>query len=449
MTPLPHVFPVQVRMLSDWIVGTGEGRVGDVDATVRRDFDGLPFVPAKTLTGIWRDACEQVAAWLGGQGNGQGSPWQAWVDWIFGSQPDVIGDAAARAGRAPQPAAMALSPARLPAPVRAACRNRPALQAAAVLFRPGVAVDDVSGVARDDMLRREERARPGVLEARVSFTIPGADLPRAAELLLRAGAAAVDGLGGKRNRGAGRCWLLLPGVTSKPGQAPVPSSPRPADGRLAELAGDTALLDDPGPPPAHHRPTAWLTLPAAPQVITQNDSGGLLATAGERSLHRVTFEVVTPLVAQHRVLGNVVLSRESVPGSMLFPEILARLDRPVGHQDLVVGDARPGLMNGNGAVPGLPAPMTWYRPKDRRRPDVVNAAERRPKAGDRAQGDPGGARDPRRAGHLAAADPGHVGVRPCGHRRRRGPPDNRSRWRVHLPGAGAGHGARQRHRAAR
>ena len=49
-------FPVRVLMLSDWIVGTGEGRVGEVDATVRRDADGLPFVPAKTLTGIWRDA---------------------------------------------------------------------------------------------------------------------------------------------------------------------------------------------------------------------------------------------------------------------------------------------------------------------------------------------------------------------------------------------------------
>jgi CRISPR-associated protein Csx10 len=66
VTGLPLTFPVRAHMLSDWIVGTGEGRVGDVDATVRRDSDGLPFIPAKTLTGIWRDACEQVGAWLGG-----------------------------------------------------------------------------------------------------------------------------------------------------------------------------------------------------------------------------------------------------------------------------------------------------------------------------------------------------------------------------------------------
>lgn len=170
MTGLPSGFPVQVRLLSDWIVGTGEGRVGDVDATVRRDGDGLPFVPANTL----------------------------------------------------------------PPAVRAACRARPARQAAAVLVRPGVMIDEESGVARDEMFRLEERARPAMLEAHAEFAVPGdGDLPVAAELLLRAGAAAVDGLGGKRNRGAGRCWLLLPGMTEANGSPPVPAAPRPADARLA------------------------------------------------------------------------------------------------------------------------------------------------------------------------------------------------------------------------
>ena len=52
MSSLPSAFTLRVHMLSDWAIGTGEGRVGEVDATVRRDSDGLPFVPAKTLTGI-------------------------------------------------------------------------------------------------------------------------------------------------------------------------------------------------------------------------------------------------------------------------------------------------------------------------------------------------------------------------------------------------------------
>ena len=357
MSGLPRAFAVHVQMLSDWIVGTGEGRVGDVDATVRRDGDGLPFVPAKTLTGIWRDACEQVAVWLGG-GRGEDNPWQTWVDWVFGSQPDLSGDRTARAHRAPQPAALALSPARLPGPVSAACRSRPALQAAAVLVRPGVALDNQTGTARDDMLRLEERARPAMLEASAEFALLGdGDLPRSAELLLRAGAAAVDGLGGKRNRGSGRCWILLPGMPSPsapavpPGAglpaAPAPAAPRPADDRLAELAADTSLLDDPGTPPQAAEHAAQLAVPVAP--VSGQVPNGISAPPGdslEPVAYRVTMEVMTPLVAQRRVLGNVVICLESVPGSMLLPEILARLDAQVGHRDLVVGDARPAVPDG-------------------------------------------------------------------------------------------------------
>ncbi len=80
-------------------------------------------------------------------------------------------------------------------PVRAACAGRPALVDAAVVVRPGVAIDDQTGVARDDMLRLEERARPGWLDARADFPfLAVGELPLAAEFLLRAGAAAIDSL---------------------------------------------------------------------------------------------------------------------------------------------------------------------------------------------------------------------------------------------------------------
>ena len=394
MSGLQGAFPVRVLMLSDWTVGTGEGRVGEVDATVRRDADGLPFVPAKTLTGIWRDACEQVAGWLGGAAGAE-NPWLAWVDWVFGSQPDRAGDRTARAHRAPQPAALALSPARPPAAVREACRRRPALQAAAVLLRPGVAIDDETGIARDDMLRMEERARPGLLEAAAEVSLPGGgELPPAAELLLRAGAAAVDGLGGKRNRGAGRCWILLPGMPGLPAgaAAPVPAAARPTDERLAELAADRSLLADPATPPSAARPAAMLADPAS---RTEPNSPGV--HPGDPVLRRVTLEVLTPLVAQRHVLGNVVISADRVPGSVLLPEILARLDRPAGHRELVVGDARPAVPDGDGAIPALPAPMTWHRPKDRHDHDVVNVAWHHP--------GPAKRRQPMRSGHVAPAGP--------------------------------------------
>jgi hypothetical protein len=61
---------ITLTMDSDWHIGAGVGRPGDVDSLVRRDEYEMPFVPAKTLTGIWRDACETVARGLDGDEEG-------------------------------------------------------------------------------------------------------------------------------------------------------------------------------------------------------------------------------------------------------------------------------------------------------------------------------------------------------------------------------------------
>ena len=53
-------FTLKISMESDWHVGAGAGR-GEIDRVVQRDTDDLPYIPAKTLTGILRDGCEQVA----------------------------------------------------------------------------------------------------------------------------------------------------------------------------------------------------------------------------------------------------------------------------------------------------------------------------------------------------------------------------------------------------
>ena len=50
--PLNQTFQLRLTMLSDWHVGSGTGRPGNIDRLVVRDDDGLPFVPAKTLRGI-------------------------------------------------------------------------------------------------------------------------------------------------------------------------------------------------------------------------------------------------------------------------------------------------------------------------------------------------------------------------------------------------------------
>jgi CRISPR-associated protein Csx10 len=353
---LASSFLVTVRLLSDWHVGTGDGRVAAVDAQVRRDSEGLPFVPAKTLVGLWRDACETVASAFDDAG---GSAWQAWVDWLFGSQPTRTGDLTVAAQGAPWPAAIAVTPARLPSVVGNAVAGRPALAASMVLLRPAVALEEPrpgeleTGTAADEALRLEERARGGVaLVARCTAEktrLPdgAGTFPAAAELLLRAGAELLDRLGGKRQRGAGRCRVELPG----------------GHGRLCELLDDSTLLGAPGPPP---------DLLPGPSVLA---AAGPPRT-GTRS-YRVALDVRTPVVAQDRVIGNVVVSLPFVPGTMLMRAVLPRLRRPggLGYQDVRVGDARVAAAGHNGEIrPGRPAPMVWQRPKDRHQVQLVNAA---------------------------------------------------------------------------
>ena len=98
--------------------------------------------------------------------------------------------------------------------------------------------------------------------------------------------------------------------------------------------------------------------------------------AGTRS-YQVSLDVLTPVVAQDRVTGNVVVALPFVPGTTLMRAVLPRVRRPggLGYEDVRVGDARVAVMGENGEIsPGQPAPMVWQRPKDHHRAQLVNAA---------------------------------------------------------------------------
>ncbi|MFM7857195.1 MAG: RAMP superfamily CRISPR-associated protein, partial [Flammeovirgaceae bacterium] len=78
-------FSLKIEMKSDWHIGSGTGIAGGIDRLVRRDKNGLPYLPAKTITGVWRDACELLA--FGLDGGSEHGAWQQWVDYLFGDQP--------------------------------------------------------------------------------------------------------------------------------------------------------------------------------------------------------------------------------------------------------------------------------------------------------------------------------------------------------------------------
>ncbi|MBF9129149.1 hypothetical protein I0C86_09180 [Plantactinospora sp. S1510] len=388
---LPATFEITLDFLSDWHIGTGHGRLGTIDAEVRRDADDLPFVPAKTLVGVWRDACETVAETF--DRTAHGDAWQAWITWLFGSQAAHRDDPTARAGLPPVPAALRLTPARAPAWLRAAVRSRPApaqaetrnrisaLAQAAVVLRPGVTIDDETGTATDRLLRVEERAiRGSRLHSQVSVALPSSvgslapdtppvspeALPAPAELLLRAGARLVEAVGGKRNRGSGRVVVVLPGARVDT----TAVHPTVTDPRLVEML----FAGVPKPPPP----------PPAPSGVAEVHSYDRLYPHRRRTV-RVVLRVVTPVVAAEEVVGNVILSRDVIPGTALLRTILSRAaptsarTEPrhgrIGLGDISVGDAVPavaGRRDPTSVTPARPVPTVWRRSDKGRGKTVYN-----------------------------------------------------------------------------
>ncbi len=394
-----------LHMDSDWHCGTGLGIPGGVDKLVNTDHDGLPFVPGKTLTGVWRDACELVAAALdgspqsapgtataGGSDGSDGSDggWHAWVDFLFGSQP-VLTPAGRPVRGEPRPAALSVRPARYPATLAAAMRgdDRRRLRDATTFVRPGVKIDPDTGRAADSFLRFEQMARSGV-QLTATATLAGwsgADseldyegrLAAAAVLLL--GARLVESIGGKRRRGAGRCRLDVAGTdltgTDLTGTDLTGTDLTGTDLTGTDVAGTgvTTGGEAATPLPTPDSLATWLrarhgVAPPVPPVRAQPPT-----PADPERPDTTGWEVIglrmhldTPLVVQERTVGNAVRSLDFVPGSLLLPAVLRRLgDRPGWDPG---GLARAGdLVVTNATVEvdgerGRPLPRAWFHSKD-------------------------------------------------------------------------------------
>jgi CRISPR-associated protein Csx10 len=273
-----------VRTVSDWHVGAGTGVPGAIDAQLRRDGDGVPYLPGTTLTGVLRDACRTVARALD---NGMPGPWLRWHRLIFGDTPDRDGPSA---GRRLRPAALAIGPARIDFPLRAVICQDPALVRATTFVKPGVCIDRATGRAEDDMLRFVEMARAGLpLQAQATLELPDdPDAATAVTALLVLGAAWCDRIGGDRRRGAGQMaltwdghraptwahWLRDSGWSPQP---PIPRTPARAPSMLVTGLGG-----------------GWITVPL---VITTEQ----------------------PIRVPRQATGNLIRGHDHVPGRVLLP----------------------------------------------------------------------------------------------------------------------------------
>lgn len=319
---MTDVIGLRLRMLSDWHIGTGGGVHGHLDRRVQRDQDGLPHVPAKTLAGVWRDACEVAAHALD---SGPAGVWHDWVDDLFGTQHHTTGPGRGTS----RPARLAVGGAlRMPGRMGEALRGRPQLRQAAAFLKVGVAIDPATGTAADEELRVEEMARAGVCltgSAELGTSPPlGAEQRRAAAALLWAGARLVERIGANRRRGAGRCRLELDGALF------------PAD--LDILAS----ASPPAPPPHRYGDVAADPVPAS-------------GPGWERAT--LLLRTRTPVLVPAQTQGNLVSGRDHLPGGALFPAVL----RCLGGRAAAL--ARRGDLVVTAAAPGPPVPRVYLAKK--------------------------------------------------------------------------------------
>ncbi len=314
-------YQLRFEFKSDWGIGTGFGRTGEIDRIIAKDTLGLPTIPAKTVTGMMRDACEEAAYALDG-GDPAGG-WHRWLEWLFGSQP-ANGGAALR----PKPAAMSIRQAELCLDIRESVKadNTGRLAQATTIIRPGVEVNDVTGIAEDDTLRMEERARAGlVATAPVEVEDMAADLPAHARALLVCGAALIETVGGKRRRGAGRC-----------------------DVRLIDSSGACITVDPADLRKVPHAPPK----PPSDPLNVQFHPG----SATETTHYSFDITCITPVAAVAGVTGNVVESLDYIPGYLLLPIVARAMNAgaaaAIANGSLLVSDATP-VVDG---VRLLPAP---------------------------------------------------------------------------------------------
>lgn len=331
-----------VHFESDWHVGAGAGQPGHIDRLIRRHpADDLPYLPGKTLTGIWRDACEQVAAGL--DGSRADGPWSAWVEALFGGmdhRPDRDESTApdSRPRSPPRPALLEIRPGRLSKELRLTLAAQPALAEALVFIKPGVRIGD-HGVADEANLRFEEVVRAGTdLQAAVRLAPLEAVQGARALALLWAGARVVRRLGGKRRRGLGACrWDL--------------------DGGPDQSAALALLGQEPGPAP-QPRPLEF-------GRFTEGHADDATAT-----WHRIILDIklLSPVIAYDGTVGNVVESRDYIPGTYLLAALNSHLRTLLGERAFAsVASGHVRVLNAYpvvGGERGLPVPLAFHHEKE-------------------------------------------------------------------------------------
>ena len=316
-------FMIAIAMESDWHIGSGTGRRGDMDRMVKRDRDGLPYLPAKTITGIWRDACELLVNGLDdGSSNGYFSKL---LDYLFGDQPALAKGAVATS---PREAALSIRAAHFPESLSNALKTKPLLKEAITFVKVGIKIDSENGCALEDHLRFEEVVRGGLtLSADCQLQLPeDTQLQQLCFAILVASTKFFTKIGGKRRRGNGQCSVTLKDIETD---------------KWITWLGDYLNSES-------------LSLPNIPELAIQSNElkAGKRSQGNENSWQTIRLEVmaISPIVIAKRTVGNVVETLDYIPGTHLLrmvrrqivkhhPDFASSIDSAIAHNDLVVTNA--------------------------------------------------------------------------------------------------------------
>lgn len=176
-----------IHFYTDWHAGSGLSAGAEADAVVIKDSNGFPYIPGKTLKGLFVDAFQDFQS-LEIEGFSK-EVHKA----LFGDLDDETG--------ATSPGSLFFSNASLPQEEKIAIGS----DHAEFLYRTiaSTAIDSARGVAKNTSLRTTEVCIPLVLEA----YIMGAKTSE--KEILDQLAKYIRSLGANRNRGLGRCSIKL------------------------------------------------------------------------------------------------------------------------------------------------------------------------------------------------------------------------------------------------
>lgn len=180
-----------INFYTDWHAGSGLSAGAEADAVVIKDADGFPYIPGKTLKGLFVDAFQDFLS-IGIKGISKDVQKK-----LFGDFDESTGVTSS--------GSLFFSNASLPSTEKESI----GADHSEFLYRTiaSTAIDSKTGVAKNTSLRTMEVCVPLTLEAYIQ------GVEESEKKLLTQLASYIRSIGASRNRGLGRCSIKL---TTKP-----------------------------------------------------------------------------------------------------------------------------------------------------------------------------------------------------------------------------------------